>query len=207
MSTICWPEYGIQVLGWKREETLALRKHAIIADHIYDSAASQPSKAYFKKFWFESEILTFNYRTVFLKWQDSDTGIYRMTIRNPQWPLTIWLNCSTNCPSTLDPRNSRRFFGRFSPSSDNCCPTGRNCMLHTISSSSLKGQFRTWGAKFEALPVNWSWRLQRWGGALVQCHQYFLVSQLDDKGSAKHSIPLRTRRPAAGRLQAAPAAA
>ncbi len=67
MSTICGLEYGIQVLGWNREETLALRKRAIMADHIYDSAASQPSKAYFKKFWFESEILTFNYLTVFLK--------------------------------------------------------------------------------------------------------------------------------------------
>jgi hypothetical protein len=57
MSTVCWQEYGIQVLGRKREETLALRKRAIMADHIYDSAASQPSKADFKKFWFESEIL------------------------------------------------------------------------------------------------------------------------------------------------------
>ncbi len=35
----------------------------------------------------------------------------------------------------------------------------------------------------------------------------FLVSQLDDEGRAKHSIPLRTRHPAAGRLQAAKAAA
>jgi hypothetical protein len=34
-----------------------------------------------------------------------------------------------------------------------------------------------------------------------------LVSHLDDEGRAKRSIPLRTRRPAAGRLQAAPAAA
>ena len=33
------------------------------------------------------------------------------------------------------------------------------------------------------------------------------MSQLDDEGSAKHSIPLRTRRPAAGRLQAGLAAA
>jgi hypothetical protein len=36
MSTICGLEYGIQVLGRKREETLALRKHAIMADNIYD---------------------------------------------------------------------------------------------------------------------------------------------------------------------------
>jgi hypothetical protein len=57
MSTICWQEYGIQVLGWKREETLAPRKRATMADHTYDSAALQPSKADFKKFWFESEIL------------------------------------------------------------------------------------------------------------------------------------------------------
>ena len=35
----------------------------------------------------------------------------------------------------------------------------------------------------------------------------FLVSQLDDEGRAKHIIPLRTRRPAAGRLQAALATA
>jgi hypothetical protein len=50
-------EYVIQVLGWKREEMLALCKCAIMADHIYDSATSQPSKTDFKKFWFESEIL------------------------------------------------------------------------------------------------------------------------------------------------------
>jgi hypothetical protein len=42
-------EYGIQVLGWKREETLAHRKRAIMADAIYDSAASQPSKNHFLK--------------------------------------------------------------------------------------------------------------------------------------------------------------
>ncbi len=35
----------------------------------------------------------------------------------------------------------------------------------------------------------------------------FLVSHLDDEGRAKRSIPLRTRHPAAGRLQAAPAVA
>ncbi len=35
----------------------------------------------------------------------------------------------------------------------------------------------------------------------------FLVSQLDDEGRAKRSIPLRSRRPAAWRLQAVLAAA
>jgi hypothetical protein len=57
ISTICWPEFEIQVLGRKREETLALCKRAIMADHFYDSATLKLSKAYFKKFWFESEIL------------------------------------------------------------------------------------------------------------------------------------------------------
>jgi hypothetical protein len=42
-------EYGIQVLGWKREETLALGKLTIMADDIYDSAALQPSKNHFLK--------------------------------------------------------------------------------------------------------------------------------------------------------------
>ncbi len=118
------------------------------------------------KFW----TVFWNYLTVFLKWQDSDTGIRQMTSRNLLWPLMIWLNCSPNCQSTLAPRNSSRFFGRSSPSSDNCCPTGRNCMQHTISSSSLKGPLKTRGAGFEALPVNRSWRLQLWGGALMRRH-------------------------------------
>jgi hypothetical protein len=53
-------EYGI--LGPKREEmlawNLALRKHATMADDSDDSASSQSSKADFKKFWYQSEILS-----------------------------------------------------------------------------------------------------------------------------------------------------
>jgi hypothetical protein len=73
------PEYGN--LGRKREETfawnLALRKRATMADHSDDSASSQPSKADFKKFWYQSEILS-----KLLKFSDcflDMTGIYKST--------------------------------------------------------------------------------------------------------------------------------
>ncbi len=46
-------EYGI--LGRKREETLAWNLALRMADDSDDSAFSQPSKADFKKFWYQAQ--------------------------------------------------------------------------------------------------------------------------------------------------------
>ena len=72
------PEYGI--LGRKREETLAWNLALRMADDSDDSAFSQPSKADFKKFWYQAEILSqfLKYSVGFL----GMTGIRRMTSRN-----------------------------------------------------------------------------------------------------------------------------
>ncbi len=63
--------------------------------------------------WLQKNLVWFwtIFRNYFLPLKILATGIRRLTRQNLLWPSTTWLNCTTNCPSTLAWPISSRFLG------------------------------------------------------------------------------------------------